>query len=31
MSRKCVTQCPLRLYGTYGDRIDLACVANCSR
>lgn len=31
MKRTCVTSCPLALYGTYGDAIDLACVSTCSR
>lgn len=31
VSRSCITQCPMVIYSTYGDRIDFKCVKNCSR
>jgi hypothetical protein len=30
-SRSCVTNCPMFVYGTYGDKIDFKCVSYCSR
>lgn len=29
-SRKCVTECPLFVYGLYGDEISFSCVKDCS-
>ncbi len=31
VSRSCVTECPMVLHSTWGDRIDFRCVGTCSR
>ena len=31
ITRSCATECPMKLYSTYGDRINFKCDYNCSR
>lgn len=31
MSRTCVTECPMFVYKTFGDRINFKCVEVCTR